>query len=66
LLLTGVGWGNMPEPYVAADLAAGWLVRLELPEARSGTYAFHAMHRTDQPPEPAASWLVQRFIDQAH
>jgi DNA-binding transcriptional LysR family regulator len=66
LLLAGVGWGNMPEPYVAADLAAGRLVRLELPEARSGIYAFHAMYRTDQPPEPAASWLVQRFIDQAH
>jgi DNA-binding transcriptional LysR family regulator len=65
LLLAGVGWGNMPEPNVEADLAAGRLVRLELPEARSGTYAFHAMYRTDQPPGPAASWLVQRFMDQA-
>lgn len=64
LLLAGVGWGNMPEPYVEADLAAGRLVWLDLPEARSGLYAFHAMYRTDQPPGPAASWLVQRFKDQ--
>lgn len=65
LLLAGVGWGNMPEPNVEADLAAGRLVRLELPEARSGIYAFRAMYRTDHPPGPAASWLVQRFMDQA-
>jgi DNA-binding transcriptional LysR family regulator len=66
LLLGGIGWGNMPEPNVAADLAAGRLVRLELPEARGGAYTFHAMYRTDQPPGPAALWLVQRFIDQSY
>ena len=65
LLLAGVGWGNMPEPNVVADLAAGRLVQLDLPEARSGVYAFHVIYRTDQPPGPAASWLVQRFTDQA-
>jgi DNA-binding transcriptional LysR family regulator len=64
LLLAGVGWGNMPEPNVEADLAAGRLVRLELPEARRGIYSFHAMYRTDQPPGPATFWLVQRFMDQ--
>ena len=65
LLLAGVGWGNMPEPSVRADLAAGRLVRLELPEAKSGRYSFQAMYRTDQPPGPAAAWLIQRFADQA-
>jgi DNA-binding transcriptional LysR family regulator len=64
LLLAGVGWGNMPEPNVAADIAAGRLVKLEIPEARSGTYGLHAMYRTDQPPGPASAWLVQRFNDQ--
>jgi DNA-binding transcriptional LysR family regulator len=64
LLLAGVGWGNMPEPNVAADIAAGRLVKLEIPEARSGTYGLHAMYRTDQPPGPASAWLVQRFSDQ--
>ena len=65
LLLAGVGWGNMPEPNVRDDLAAGRLVRLELPEAKSGLYAFQAMYRTDTPPGPAAAWLIQRFADQA-
>ena len=65
LLLAGVGWGNMPEPNIRADLAAGRLVRLELPEAKSGIYPFQAMYRTDQPPGPAAAWLIQRFADQA-
>jgi len=64
LLLAGVGWGNMPESHVRADLAAGRLVRLELPEAKSGRYSFQAMYRTDQPPGPAAAWLIQRFMDQ--
>ncbi len=64
LLLAGIGWGYMPEPNVRADLAAGRLVRLELPEARSGRYSFQAMHRTDRPPGPAAAWLIQRFADQ--
>jgi DNA-binding transcriptional LysR family regulator len=65
LLLAGVGWGNMPEPNVRADLAAGRLVRLALPEARSGAYSFQAMYRTDTPPGPAAAWLIHRFADQA-
>ncbi|ADG12060.1 LysR family transcriptional regulator [Caulobacter segnis] len=64
LLLAGVGWGNMPEPYVRDDLAAGRLVRLELPEATGGLYAFQAMYRTDTPPGPAAAWLIQHFADQ--
>ena len=65
LLLAGVGWGNMPEPNVREDLAAGRLVRLELPEARSGAYSFLAMYRTDTPPGPAAAWLIRHFADQA-
>jgi DNA-binding transcriptional LysR family regulator len=65
LLLAGVGWGNMPEPNIRQDLAAGRLVRLELPEAKSGAYAFQAMYRTDTPPGPAAGWLIKRFADQA-
>ena len=65
LLLAGTDWGNMPEPSVRADLAAGRLVRLEFPEARSGAYPLLAMYRTDSPPGPAAAWMIQRFVDQA-
>jgi DNA-binding transcriptional LysR family regulator len=64
LLLAGVDWGNMPEPNIREDLAAGRLVRLDLPEAKRGVYAFQAMYRTDTPPGPAAGWLIQRFADQ--
>jgi DNA-binding transcriptional LysR family regulator len=65
LLLAGTGWGNMPEPSVRADLASGRLVRLELPEARSGAYPLLAMYRTDSPLGPAAAWIIQKFVDQA-
>lgn len=65
LLLAGVGWGHMPEPNVREDLAAGRLVRLELPEVRRHAYSFQAMYRTDTPPGPAATWLIQRFADQS-
>jgi DNA-binding transcriptional LysR family regulator len=65
LLLAGIGWGHMPEPSVRADLASGRLVRLELPEALSGTYPLQAMYRTASPPGPAAAWIIQGFVDQA-
>jgi DNA-binding transcriptional LysR family regulator len=64
LLLAGTGWGNMPEPSVRADIAAGRLVRLKLPEARSGSYPLRAIYRTDNPPGTAAAWLIQRFAHQ--
>jgi DNA-binding transcriptional LysR family regulator len=64
LLLAGVGWGNMPEPMVRDDLAAGRLKRLDLPDW-SGTFCtFHIIHRTDSPPGPAAAWLIKRFAEQ--
>lgn len=66
LLLAGVGWGNMPEPMVRDDLKAGRLVQLRLPEWRSGTYELYAIYRTDSPPGPAASWMIQRFQAQVN
>ena len=64
LLLAGIGWGNMPEPMVRDDLAAGRLRPLNLPEQTGGFYALHAIHRTDTPPRPAAAWLIHRFSQQ--
>lgn len=65
LLLAGVGWGNMPEPMVHDDLAAGRLKRLDLTEWSGGFYAFHAIYRTDTPPGPAAAWMIRHFSQQA-
>ena len=62
LLLAGIGWGNMPEPMVRDDLAAGRLRWLDLPEWLGGFYALHAIHRTDTPPGPAAAWLIRHFF----
>ena len=64
LLLAGIGWGNMPEPMVHDDLAAGRLKWLDLPEWLGGFYALHAIHRTDTPPGPAAGWLIRHFSRQ--
>ncbi len=61
LLLAGLGWGNMPEPMVAEDIAAGRLVALDLPDFTGGDYELRAIWRTDAPPGPAARWLVGRL-----
>ncbi len=64
LLLAGIGWGNMPEPMVRDDLAAGRLRRLNLSEWSGGFYAFHAIYRADTPPGPASGWMIRHFVDQ--
>lgn len=63
LLREGIGWGNMPLPMVEADLVAGTLVRLVMPDSPGGLYRFSAIHRPDAPPGPAATWLMKRFVD---
>jgi len=65
LLKEGIGWGNMPEPMVREDLEQGSLVRLDMPELRSGSYRLQAIYRTDTPPGPAGAWLIARFEAQA-
>lgn len=62
LLREGIGWGNMPLPMVEADLAAGTLVRLAMPDHPGGIYRFAGIWRRDLPPGPAASWLLQQFV----
>lgn len=62
LLREGVGWGNMPLPAVHADLAAGVLVRLAIPDHPGGTYRFSGIWRRDTPPGPAALWLLNEFV----
>lgn len=62
LLREGIGWGNMPLPMIDADLVAGTLVRLSMPEHPGGTYGFGCVWRRDTPPGPAASWLREQFV----
>jgi DNA-binding transcriptional LysR family regulator len=61
LLCEGIGWGNMPLDRVSGDLANGRLVRLELPDCAGIHYPFDVIYRTDTPPGPAATWLIERF-----
>jgi DNA-binding transcriptional LysR family regulator len=65
LLREGIGWGNMPLPMVQEDLDSGRLVVLDMPDYKGGLYPFDAIYRTDTPPGPAASWLIERFAGQA-
>ena len=62
LLREGIGWGNMPLPMIAGDLASGALVRLAMPDHPGGTYRFSGIWRRDLPPGPAASWLLDQFV----
>ncbi|WP_315837910.1 LysR family transcriptional regulator [Bradyrhizobium prioriisuperbiae] len=61
LLLAGVGWGSMPDAMVSDDIAAGRLTELDLDTWSSAIYPLQAIHRTDTPPGPAASWLIARL-----
>jgi DNA-binding transcriptional LysR family regulator len=51
----------MPEPMVRADIEAGRLVELELPDYRGGDYPLQVVHRIETPPGPAGRWLIERL-----
>ncbi len=58
LLVGGNGWGNMPRHAVEADISAGRLHVLKLPEGPSVDYRLHALWRKDRLPGPATTWLM--------
>ena len=65
-LRAGLGWGSMPHPMIAADLAAGRLVELNLEGGVWPTgdqLTMYALHRRDAPPGPAGRWLIERLHD---
>ncbi len=62
LLLSGFGWGGMPEPAVRADIESGRLVRLDLPDWRGGVYPMQVVHKIESPPGPAGRWLVEQLV----
>ncbi len=61
LLLQGLGWGSMPEPMVRGDIVAGRLIALDIVNRPPPRYALFAVHRSDQPPGPAARWLLDQL-----
>ncbi|KPP86924.1 DNA-binding transcriptional regulator, LysR family [Erythrobacter sp. HL-111] len=61
LLRQGLGWGNMPRHMIAADLASGQLVELDLPERPGASYTLAALWRRDTRLGPATSWLIDAF-----
>jgi DNA-binding transcriptional LysR family regulator len=63
LLLAGIGWGSMPEPMVRADLQAGRLTHLQLPEFRGGEYPLQVAYRNESPPGRAGQWLIECLIN---
>ncbi|HEX7871753.1 MAG TPA: LysR family transcriptional regulator [Sphingobium sp.] len=63
MLREGIGWGNMPLPMIEDDLVTGALVRLVMPDHVGGTYRFGCIWRRDTPPGPAASWLLEQFVE---
>lgn len=65
LLRAGIGWGVMPRSMVEDDLAEGVLVQLDIPDLAPFDYPLDAIYRTDTPPGPAATWLIERFRGQA-
>jgi DNA-binding transcriptional LysR family regulator len=61
LLVAGMGWGNMPKPMINDDLKRGRLVELNIETPVALTYPFHTVYRSNAPPGPAASWLMERL-----
>jgi hypothetical protein len=45
-------------------LRTGRMTILDMVEWSGGPYALRAIYRTNSPPGPAASWLIQRFQQQ--
>ena len=62
LLREGIGWGNMPRPMVEDDLRTGKLVKLAMPDETGVSYRMSGIYRSDSPPGPAATWLLERFV----
>jgi len=63
LLLAGLGWGNLPEHMVAADLSKGRLLRIR-PAAWSDdewNLSLGVVHRPELAQGPAARWVLERL-----
>jgi DNA-binding transcriptional LysR family regulator len=66
LLREGLGWGNMPEHLVRGDLAAGRLVRIDLPGGRDHDYPLVLIQRRDRLLGRAAAWFCRQLDPRAN
>jgi DNA-binding transcriptional LysR family regulator len=61
-LCAGLGWGHMPYPAVANDIAAGRLVVVELEgKPTEMKMPLSAIYRSDTPPGRAGRWMIDRL-----
>jgi DNA-binding transcriptional LysR family regulator len=62
-LVSGLGWGGMPVPAVAKDIAEGRLVELSVQDVPSGGLALpmFAIYREAEPPGPAGRWMIEQL-----
>src|SRR5690606_35077838 len=62
LLLTGLGWGSMPEVMSREDLDTGRLLPLKLTHMSSEKYTLHMINRVDEAPGLAGRWLMDYLL----
>ncbi len=61
-LCAGLGWGHMPYPAVADDIATGRLVVIELEgNPTEMKMPLSAIYRSDAPPGRAGRWMIDRL-----
>ncbi|WFU07235.1 LysR family transcriptional regulator (plasmid) [Rhizobium sp. CB3171] len=65
-ILAGFGWGNMPSHLVERYLIDGGLKQLAVddPSVTPTALAIYAIHRRDNPPGIATTWLLNNLLEQ--
>lgn len=63
LIRGGLGWGGLPAALIMEDLQKERLVPLALDAYDQGEYPIYAVRKLDNPPGPAAAWMIEAFRD---
>jgi DNA-binding transcriptional LysR family regulator len=63
LIRGGLGWGGLPASFIMEDLQKERLVSLDLEAYDQSEYPIYAVRKVDNPPGPAAAWLIEAFRD---
>ncbi|MDK4713868.1 LysR family transcriptional regulator [Rhizobium sp. CNPSo 4039] len=61
LIRGGLGWGGLPASFIMEDLQKGRLVPLDLDAYDQSEYPLYAIRKVDNPPGPAAAWMIEAF-----